>query len=135
MIYLERLGYMKNLVIGLVGLSLVAVLSSCATYPKGDNFLVYEEEQSFPAAVLQDAVAANALNNESDVSAQAIPPELIGAIVEKTLEFIPKIISAKKEVALNTGTVKRRLVVNGYENGFSGLTNVISSGRFSIISK
>lgn len=117
-------------------LFVASVLTGCVSHAplnlsKGDNVIYIEESQRFPATVLLAKVQKP---DTAPISESSIPPELIGAVVDKALQAIPEAIEANKEIKINTGSVDRKIVIRGYTGQLDQVSGILQVSGASIIS-
>jgi len=128
-----------GLVVGLV----VLLTGGCATKPytpmyaggvfskgtldRGEKLIYFEQADRIPKDVMLEAwghqPAAPLLG--AGANAQAIPPEVIAAIVSEVLKVLPNVASGYQNERMNEALLSRRILLRGYQDAELKDINII----------
>lgn len=127
-----------------IGVVLVALCAGCATGPytpmnsgtlkRGDKLIYFEQADRVPKDVMLESwkhqpVVANA----QVVNSQAIPPEVIAAIIKEVLAAIPEVTKGYQNERMNEALFSRRMLFRGYAEGeLKDINEIVKSFGWSI---
>ena len=141
---------MKQLGGAMAGL-MVLMVSGCATGPytpmqrgsvlskgtldRGDKLIYFEQADRIPKDVMLEAwrhqAAAPLVGAEPRM--QAIPPEVVAAIVAEVLKIIPSVTAGYQKERMNEALLSRRMLFRGYQaTELKDINDIIKSMGWSI---
>jgi uncharacterized protein CbrC (UPF0167 family) len=121
----------KIVAVGLIGLVMIG-FTGCGTVPKtaitgktlnAEHVIYFEQSDRVPKDVMIEAIKSQKVTNSGMASIQALPPEIIAAIVKEVLTVIPKVTEGYQNERMNEALVGRRILFRGY-NGTNDLKDI-----------